>query len=103
MHLNQAYVEDLVSNLANGHSGSFRQGHKGSFDVRYENLSMPDSGSKVNGLEQPIHPCRVHSHLFNIPDGLEVIEKRVGYEVAFRWFYSKKKAEDFCLGRIGGK
>ncbi len=34
------------------------------------NLSLPDSGSKVNGLEQPFHPWRVHCHLFHIPDGL---------------------------------
>jgi hypothetical protein len=34
---------------------------------------------------------------------LEVVEKKEGYEVAFRWFYSKQKAEDFCLGRIKGK
>ena len=68
------------------------------------NQYLPDSGSKVNGLEQSFHPWRVHCHLFNIPDGLgEVVEKRGGYEVAFRWFYSKKKAEDFCLGRIRGK
>ena len=33
----------------------------------------------------------------------EVIEKQGDYEVAFRWFPSKQKAEDFCLGRIGGK
>jgi len=33
----------------------------------------------------------------------EVVEKRDGYKVAFRWFYSKQKAEDFCLGRITGK
>ncbi len=33
----------------------------------------------------------------------EVIEKRDGYEVAFRWFYSRKKAEDFCFGGISGK
>ena len=31
----------------------------------------------------------------------EVIEKRDGYEVAFRWFYSKKKAEAFCVRVIG--
>ena len=30
----------------------------------------------------------------------EVIEKRDGYEVAFRWFYSKKKAEAFCLRKL---
>jgi len=30
----------------------------------------------------------------------EVIEKKGDYEVAFRWFYSKQKAEGFCLGRI---
>ena len=33
----------------------------------------------------------------------EVIEKKDDYEVAFRWFSSKQKAEDFCLGRLGGK
>ena len=27
----------------------------------------------------------------------EVIEKRGGYEVAFRWFSSRKKAEDFLM------
>ena len=27
---------------------------------------------------------------------LEVIKKRDGYEVAFRWFYSRKKDEAFC-------
>ena len=27
----------------------------------------------------------------------EVVEERIGYEVAFRWFYSKKKAEAFCI------
>ena len=26
----------------------------------------------------------------------KVIEKREGYEVAFRWFPSRKKAEAFC-------
>ena len=30
----------------------------------------------------------------------EVIEKRDGYEVAFRWFYSKKKAEAFCVIKL---
>ena len=33
----------------------------------------------------------------------EVIDERNGYEVAYRWFYSKYKAEDFCLGWIGTK
>ena len=33
----------------------------------------------------------------------EVIEKQGDCEVAFRWFPSKQKAENFCLGRIGGK
>ena len=33
----------------------------------------------------------------------EVIEEKGDYEVAFRWFPSKQKVEDFCLGRIGGK
>ena len=30
----------------------------------------------------------------------EVIEKKGDYEVAFRWFPSKQKAENFCLGLI---
>ena len=30
----------------------------------------------------------------------EVVEKKEGHEVAFRWFPSKEKAENFCLGRI---
>ncbi|MDP6180067.1 MAG: hypothetical protein QGG48_09270 [Desulfatiglandales bacterium] len=30
----------------------------------------------------------------------EVVEKKGGYEVAFRWFYSRKKAEAFCLRKI---
>ena len=34
-------------------------------------LSLPDSGSKVNGLEQPFHTWRVHCHLFIIPSGME--------------------------------
>jgi hypothetical protein len=33
----------------------------------------------------------------------EVVEKRDGYEVAFRWITSKQKAEKFCLGRIAAK
>ena len=32
--------------------------------------------------------------------GWEVIERQGDYEVAFRWFPSKQKAENFCLGRI---
>ena len=32
----------------------------------------------------------------------EVVEKRDGYEIAFRWFYSKKKAEVFCMRKIRG-
>ena len=30
----------------------------------------------------------------------EVIEKKGDYEIIFRWFPSKQKAEDFCLGLI---
>ena len=33
----------------------------------------------------------------------EVVEKRDGYEVAFRWITSKLRAEKFCLGRIAAK
>ena len=33
----------------------------------------------------------------------EVVEKRDGYEIAFRWFYSKKKAEVFCMRKIRGE
>ena len=32
--------------------------------------------------------------------GWEVIEKKGDYEVAFQWFPSKQKAENFCLGRL---
>jgi hypothetical protein len=28
------------------------------------------------------------------------VEKRDGYEVAFRWFYSRKKSEAFCMMRM---
>ncbi|SVB77540.1 uncharacterized protein METZ01_LOCUS230394 [marine metagenome] len=31
------------------------------------NQYLPDSGSKVNGLEQPFHPWRVYCHLLHIP------------------------------------
>ena len=34
------------------------------------NQYFPDSGSKVNGLEQPFHPWRGYCHLFNFSDGL---------------------------------
>ena len=34
------------------------------------NLYLPETGSKVNGLKQPIHHWRVHCHLFNFSDGL---------------------------------
>ena len=30
----------------------------------------------------------------------EVIEKQGDYELAYRWFHSKQKAENFCLGQI---
>jgi hypothetical protein len=33
----------------------------------------------------------------------EVVEKRDGYEVAFRWTTFKQKAEKFRLGRIAAK
>ena len=32
----------------------------------------------------------------------EAVEKKDGYEVAYRWFGSRKKAEAFCLGKING-
>ena len=35
--------------------------------------------------------------------GWEVIEKQGDYDVVLRWFPSKQKAENFCLGRIEGK
>ena len=34
LHLDQACVEDFISNLADGHSSSLGDGHKGSFDIR---------------------------------------------------------------------
>ena len=30
----------------------------------------------------------------------EVMEKREGYEVAYRWFGSRKKAETFCAIKL---
>jgi hypothetical protein len=30
----------------------------------------------------------------------EVIEKQCAYETAFRWFYSQKKAEEFCIRKM---
>ena len=33
----------------------------------------------------------------------EVVEKKEGNEVAFRWFYSRKKTEAFCLRKIAAK
>jgi len=33
----------------------------------------------------------------------EVIEKRDGYEIAFRWFSSQKKAEEFYLVKLRSK
>ena len=30
----------------------------------------------------------------------EVVKKQGDYEVAFRWFLSKQKVENFCLGLI---
>ena len=35
-----------------------------------KNQYMPDSGSKVNGLEQPFLLRRVHCHSLHIQDGL---------------------------------
>jgi len=33
----------------------------------------------------------------------EVVEKKEVNEVAFRWFYSRKKTEAFCLRKIAAK
>ena len=33
----------------------------------------------------------------------EVIEKKDDYKLAYHWFPTKHKAEDFCLGRIQSK
>jgi hypothetical protein len=33
----------------------------------------------------------------------EVVEKRDGYEIAFRWFSSQKKAEEFYLVKLRSK
>ena len=33
----------------------------------------------------------------------EVVEKRDGYEVAYIWFSSRKKAEAFCIGNGSGE
>ena len=34
---------------------------------------------------------------------LEVIEKKDDYKLAYNWFPTKQKAENFCLGRIKSK
>ena len=34
---------------------------------------------------------------------LEVIEKKDDYKLAYHWFPTKQKAENFCLGRIKSK
>ena len=60
-------------------------------------VSLQRIGSKVNGLAIGGFTAMKH-----IPIAREVIEKQGDYEVAFRWFPSKQKAEDFCLGRIQG-
>tara|TARA_B100000959_G_C14447089_1_gene405141 strand:- start:295 stop:435 length:141 start_codon:yes stop_codon:yes gene_type:complete len=31
------------------------------------------------------------------------VKEKDGYEIAFRWFYSKKKAEVFCMRKIRGE
>ena len=33
----------------------------------------------------------------------EVIEKKDDYKIAYHWFPTKQKAENFCLGRIQSK
>ena len=56
------------------------------------------------GLVEPFHTFEVFIVFYSsFQMAWEVIEKQGDYEVAFRWFPSKQKAEDFCLGRIGGK
>ena len=63
------------------------------------NLSFPDSGSKVNGLGNrfTLDGFTVTYSTFQM--ALEVVEKKEGYEVAYRWFSSRKKAEAFCMRR----
>jgi hypothetical protein len=60
------------------------------------NLSFPDSGSKVNGLGNrfTLDGFTVTYSTFQM--AWEVVEKRDGYEVAYIWFSSRKKAEAFC-------
>ena len=57
----------------------------------------------VLGAFQTFHPWRYHYLLFNFQMAWEVIEKQDDYEFAYRWFHSKQKAENFCLGQIAGK
>ena len=63
-------------------------------------LYLPDSGSKVNGLVQHFSLVGFIVTFCTFQMALEVIEKKGDYEVAFRWFPSKQKAENFCLGLI---
>ena len=56
------------------------------------NLSLPDSGSRVNGLEQPFHPCRTVTYS-TFQMAWEVIEKaedKDRAEINHRWFKNRK-------------
>ena len=64
------------------------------------NLYLPDSGSKVNGLEQLIQSGGFNVTYCTFQMALEVVEKKEGYEVAFRWISSRKKAETFYLRKL---
>ena len=64
------------------------------------NLYLPDSGSKVNGLEQLIQSGGFNVTYCTFQMALEVVEKKEGYEVPFRWISSRKKAETFCLRKL---
>ena len=54
LHLDEPLVKNFICNLTDCQSCPLGHGHKSPLDVRYEDLSLPDSGSKVNGLEQPL-------------------------------------------------
>ena len=64
-----------------------------------QNQYLQNQGSEVNGLVQ--FKTRWIFWFFSLfQKNLELFDENYGYEMAWRWLYSKTKAEDFCLGRI---
>ena len=62
---------------------------------------MPDSGSKVNRLEQPFHLRGVYCLLQYVFFQMwEVISEKDGVEVSYRWFRKREIAEAFAINKL---